>query len=118
MKRSREQATHAVETYVKAVYCRSERGVAVTAAALAAEIGATAASAAAMLVSSQTASEQFIRRIVSKLGDEVRLGDRVEILSREPLGGPLAVRVGEPEKARILGLRVELAAVLSIAVGR
>lgn len=218
--------THAVETYVKAMYGLGERGVAVTTTGLAAEVGVTAASASAMLarlrelglithrpyseaslsdagrrlalqvirrrrliesflietldyswdevereaeVFSQTASELFVDRIAAKLGHpivdphgdpipgpggeilaaqgqlladleagtvgrlvrvwngdpevlryldscEIALGDRIEVLGHEPFGGPLMVRVGEPKEGRILGLGVELAAVLSIEV--
>ncbi len=45
---------------------------------------------------------------------EIALGDRVEILGREPFGGPLMVRIGEPKEGRVHGLGADLAAVLSV----
>ncbi|TWP36413.1 metal-dependent transcriptional regulator [Leekyejoonella antrihumi] len=44
----------------------------------------------------------------------IGLGDRIEVLSREPFGGPLMVRVGEPKEGRVHGVGPELAAVLSL----
>jgi DtxR family Mn-dependent transcriptional regulator len=48
----------------------------------------------------------------------IDLGDRIEVLSREPFGGPLVVRVGEPKDGRVYGFGPDLARVLSIELDR
>lgn len=45
---------------------------------------------------------------------QIKLGDHIEILRREPFGGPLMVRVGEPKEGRIHGFGLDLAKVLSV----
>lgn len=44
----------------------------------------------------------------------IELGDRIEVLAREPFGGPLMIRVGEPKEGRVHGFGPDLARVLSI----
>jgi len=44
----------------------------------------------------------------------VELGDRIEVLGREPFGGSMVVRVGEPKEGRVHGFGYGLAEVLSI----
>ena len=44
----------------------------------------------------------------------VELGDRIEVLGREPFGGSLVIRVGEPMEGRVHGFGPALADVLSI----
>jgi DtxR family Mn-dependent transcriptional regulator len=44
----------------------------------------------------------------------VELGDRIEVLGREPFGGSLVIRVGEPKEGRVHGFGYGLAEVLSI----
>lgn len=44
----------------------------------------------------------------------IELGDRIEVLCREPFGGPLMIRVGEPKEGRVHGFGPDLAKVLSI----
>ncbi|MGH3522005.1 MAG: metal-dependent transcriptional regulator [Mycobacterium sp.] len=214
----------AVENYVKAIYALSERELAATTTALAAELRVAPSSVSAMLLRlreaklidhrpyseatltdlgvqlalwvirrrrliesflietlayswdeveqeaetlSRAASELFVERIAEKLGDPVRdphgdpipspngeiadarsqvlgtadagavgrlvrvwngdpevlryldqcgieLGDRIEVLGREPFGGPMTIRVGEPKEGRIHGFGPDLIAVLSI----
>ena len=41
-----------------------------------------------------------------------------EVLRREPFGGPVMIRVGDPKEGRVHGFGVELANVLSVAVAR
>jgi DtxR family Mn-dependent transcriptional regulator len=48
----------------------------------------------------------------------IQLGDRIEVLRREPFGGPLVVRIGEPKDGRIHGFGHGLAEVLSIELDR
>jgi len=48
----------------------------------------------------------------------IELGDRIEVLRREPFGGPVMIRVGDPKEGRVHGFGVELANVLSVAVAR
>jgi len=48
----------------------------------------------------------------------IELGERIEILRREPFGGPLMIRVGEPKEGRVHGFGPELATVLSIELDR
>jgi DtxR family transcriptional regulator, Mn-dependent transcriptional regulator len=48
----------------------------------------------------------------------IQLGDRIEVLRREPFGGPLVIRVGEPKDGRIHGFGHGLAEVLSIELDR
>jgi len=47
----------------------------------------------------------------------VELGDRIEVLGREPFGGSIIVRVGEPKEGRVHGFGYGLAEVLSIEPG-
>ena len=47
----------------------------------------------------------------------IELGDRIEVLRREPFGGPVMVRVGEPKEGRVHGFGLGLANVLSIEPG-
>jgi len=44
----------------------------------------------------------------------IELGDRIEVLGREPFGGSLVIRVGEPKEGRVHGFGYGLAEVLSI----
>jgi DtxR family Mn-dependent transcriptional regulator len=44
----------------------------------------------------------------------VELGNRIEVLGREPFGGSMVVRVGEPKEGRVHGFGYGLAEVLSI----
>jgi DtxR family Mn-dependent transcriptional regulator len=44
----------------------------------------------------------------------IELGDRIEVLGREPFGGSLVVRIGEPSEGRVHGFGYGLAEVLSI----
>jgi DtxR family transcriptional regulator, Mn-dependent transcriptional regulator len=46
----------------------------------------------------------------------IELGDRIEVLRRQPFGGPVMVRVGEPKEGRVHGIGPELARVLSIEI--
>jgi Fe2+ transport system protein FeoA len=46
----------------------------------------------------------------------IELGDRIEVLGREPFGGSLVIRVGEPKEGRVHGFGYGLADVLSIEV--
>jgi hypothetical protein len=48
----------------------------------------------------------------------IALGDRVEVLSHEPFGGPFMVRVGEPKDGRVHAFGHGLAEVLSIELDR
>jgi DtxR family transcriptional regulator, Mn-dependent transcriptional regulator len=47
---------------------------------------------------------------------DMTLGTRIEIVERQPFGGPLVVRVGNPPSAQTHFLGSEIAAALSIAV--
>ena len=44
----------------------------------------------------------------------IELGDRIEVLGREPFGGSVVIRVGEPKQGRVHGFGYGLAEVLSI----
>jgi DtxR family Mn-dependent transcriptional regulator len=44
----------------------------------------------------------------------IELGDRIEVLGREPFGGSLIVRAGEPKEGRVHGFGYGLAEMLSI----
>ena len=44
----------------------------------------------------------------------IDLGDRIEVLGREPFGGSLVIRVGEAKEGRVHGFGYRLAEVLSI----
>lgn len=44
----------------------------------------------------------------------IRLGDRIEVLRREPFGGSIVIRVGEPKEGRIHGFGSGLAKMLSV----
>ncbi len=44
----------------------------------------------------------------------IELGDRIEVLGREPFGGSVVIRVGEPKEGRVHGFGYGLAEVLSI----
>lgn len=44
----------------------------------------------------------------------IGIGDRIEVVSREPFGGPLVVKVGEPPKDTVHSIGDEVAAALSV----
>jgi DtxR family Mn-dependent transcriptional regulator len=44
----------------------------------------------------------------------IELGDHIEVLGREPFGGSLVIRVGEPKEGRVHGFGYGLAEVLSV----
>jgi DtxR family Mn-dependent transcriptional regulator len=48
----------------------------------------------------------------------INLGDRIEVLGREPFGGSLVIRVGEAKEGRVHGFGYGLAEVLSIELDR
>ena len=48
----------------------------------------------------------------------IDLGDRIEVLGREPFGGSVVIRVGEPKEGRVHGFGYDLAEVLSIELDR
>lgn len=48
----------------------------------------------------------------------IDLGDRIEVLGREPFGGSVVIRVGEPKQGRVHGFGYGLAEVLSIELDR
>src|SRR6476469_7324250 len=48
----------------------------------------------------------------------IDLGDRIEVLGREPFGGSVVIRVGEPKEGRVHGFGYGLAEVLSIELDR
>ncbi len=55
--------------------------------------------------------EPEVLRYLDECG--IELGDRIEVLRREPFGGSLMVLVGEPEEGRVHGFGSELAKMLS-----
>jgi DtxR family transcriptional regulator, Mn-dependent transcriptional regulator len=61
-------------------------------------------------------SDADLLRYLSEL--HIRLGDRIEVLQRTPIGGPLIVRVGSPPDDIVHALGDELVAAISIEVGR
>ena len=67
--------------------------------------------AAGRLVRVWNGDPEVLRYLDSR---EIKLGDQVEVLSREPFGGPMIVRVGEPKEGRVHALGLGLAGVLSI----
>jgi DtxR family Mn-dependent transcriptional regulator len=46
----------------------------------------------------------------------IRLGERIEVVERQPFGGPLVVKVGSPPHAATHALGKEIAQALSVAV--
>ncbi|WP_027945166.1 metal-dependent transcriptional regulator [Amycolatopsis taiwanensis] len=46
----------------------------------------------------------------------IRLGERIEVVERQPFGGPLVVKVGSPPDAAVHALGKEIAQALSVAV--
>ena len=48
----------------------------------------------------------------------IDLGDRIEVLGREPFGGSVVIRVGDPKEGRVHGFGYGLAEVLSIELDR
>jgi DtxR family Mn-dependent transcriptional regulator len=48
----------------------------------------------------------------------IRLGDRIEVLRREPFGGSIVIRVGKPKEGRVHGFGSGLAEVLSVELDR
>jgi DtxR family Mn-dependent transcriptional regulator len=48
----------------------------------------------------------------------IAIGDRIEVLGREPFGGSMMVRVGEPKEGRVHGFGYGLAEVLSVELDR
>lgn len=46
----------------------------------------------------------------------IGLGERIEVLERQPFGGPIVVRVGEPPRVATHALGSEIARALSVAV--
>lgn len=74
-------------------------------------LGAVGAGAAGRLVRVWNGDPEVLRYL-DRCG--IELGDRIEVLGREPFGGPMMIRVGEPKEGRIHGFGPDLIAVLSI----